>query len=149
MTWDNIDLLWVTNILQPWKCYTPVEKIQMKAKVTSYGTINDIMATVDRKLIDPQKEMFSQTWLGYFLDVPKINHIGQILHNLASRQVYYIDCDDSDENMHFEVSRICVTLSKLQFTVIIGLKCYRNMSINHSKLGDCIQDKFLLRTPSL
>ena len=36
------------------------------------------------------------------LDVPQINHASQILYNLASRQVYYIDHDDGDENMHFK-----------------------------------------------
>ena len=60
---------------------------------------------------------------------------------MASGQVYYIDCDDGDENIHFEVSRICVTLSKLQFTIITRLKCYGNMTINYSKLGAYIQDK--------
>ena len=78
----------------------------------------------------------------HFLNIPKINHTGQILYNLASRQVYYIDRDDSDEKMHFEVSGICVTLPKLQFTVITRLKYYRNMNVNHSKLGDRIRDRY-------
>ena len=44
--------------------------------------------------------------------------------------------------MYFEVSGICVTLSKLQFTVITQLKCYGNMSVNHSRLRDCIRDRY-------
>ena len=62
-------------MLQPWKHYVSEEKIQIKAKVTSYGTINDAVAALNRKLIDPQK-MFRQTCLRHFLDFPKINHAG-------------------------------------------------------------------------
>ena len=46
--------------------------------------------------------------------------------------------------MHFEVFGICVILSKLQFTDITRLKCYGNMNINHSKLGDHICDKYFI-----
>ena len=63
---------------------------------------------------------------------------------MAKRQAYYIDHDNGDENMYFDVYRICVTLSKLQFTIMIGLKCYGNMNINHSKLRDHIWDSYFI-----
>ena len=44
--------------------------------------------------------------------------------------------------MHFEVFGICVILSKLQFTDITRLKCYGNISVNHSKLEDCIRARY-------
>ena len=40
-------------MLQPWKYYVQKEKMLMKAKVTSYGTINDVMVALNRKMTNP------------------------------------------------------------------------------------------------
>ena len=54
-------------MLQPLKRYEPKEKMQIKAKVTFYGTVNNIMDALTKKLLIPIRRCLGKHALDTFL----------------------------------------------------------------------------------
>ena len=81
----------------------------------------DVMTKIKEKLIDSQKEIFSKTCFGAFLNITKFTHSPQILHNLMCK-IANVASNTSDE-MHFEICEKLFCNSLRKFAMITGLKC--------------------------
>ena len=95
--------------------------IKSDAKVIVPYSIEDVMNRIKRKLIDSQKEMFSKTCFGAFLNFIKFTPSPQILHNLMCK-LANVPGSNNDE-MYFEICEKLFCYSLRHFAMIIGLKC--------------------------
>ena len=115
-----------------WKCNIHEEKLNKTAKVNFYGTINEVESDIKDKLTKEQIEIFRGTCFRHFLDVQQTHLAGQIILNMNIQQIYYFGHQDNDEDLHFDVSSILVTMKKLHFSLTTGLRCFGTHILNYS-----------------
>ena len=90
-------------------------------KVTLLYSVENIMNKIKDKLTASQKEMFSKTCFGVFLNSTKFTPSPQLLHNLMCKIVNVLG--SSSDEMYFEIGGELFSYSMRHFAMIIGLNC--------------------------